>query len=102
MEKELTNGENVENLRKREKLRIGMLIFSFLTVVFAVLDIIFSNTMFLVLAIICFIVANILKRKREKTIIKRRDDYDKKIENIIKSSEKEEKKKKKSKNKAKP
>ena len=93
--KEISNGKNVDNLRKREYLRKGMLLSSFLTIVFALLDIIFNNYIFLIVAFIFFIIANICNRLREKTIIRKKDDIDKQMDKFIKNSDKKEKKKKK-------
>ena len=57
--KEISNGKNVDNLRKREYLRKGMLASSFLTIVFAVLDIVFNNYIFLIIALLFFVIARL-------------------------------------------
>ena len=91
--KEISNGKNVDNLRKREYLRKGMLASSFLTIIFAVLDIVFNNYIFLIIALLFFVIANVCNRLREKTIIRKKDEIDKQMDKFIKNSDKKEKKK---------
>lgn len=87
-DKKITNGENVDNLRKREYLRYGLIISSFLTILFAVLDVILDNYIFLIIALVFFVIANILNKLREKVIIKRRDEINKEIDNFIEINDK--------------
>ena len=91
--KEISNGKNVDNFRKMEYLRKGMLSSSFFTIVFAVHDKVFNNYIFLIIALLFFVIANVCNRLREKTIIRKKDEIDKQMDKFIKNSDKKEKKK---------
>lgn len=68
----LSNDENIKNLKKRELLRILMIIFSLLTIVLAFLNL--FDKVNIVFALFSFVITVILKRVRESTEIIRKDD----------------------------
>lgn len=68
----LNNDENIKNLKKREFLRILMIIFSLLTIVLAFLNL--FNKINIAFALLSFIITVILKKVRESTEIIRKND----------------------------
>ncbi len=63
MDNNLTNDQNIENLKKREKLRIVIIIFSFITIVLAILNMFFN--VHILFAFFSFVVVAVLNRIRD-------------------------------------
>lgn len=82
----LSNSENVKNLRKREKLRIGMIVFSLLTMFLALLNL--FDKISIIYAIITFIISIVLKNIRDKTVINRKDELEDVRKEIVKNKKK--------------
>ena len=70
--KKLTNDENIKNLRKREYLRIAVIVFAFLTIILSAANLFYNVS--LIFAIISFVVYVILNKIRDKTIINKKDE----------------------------
>lgn len=87
MEK-LTNDQNIKNLKTRKILRIFIMIFCVLTIVLALISLIFDISV--IYPLITFIIATILINKRDKTTIKISEDLEK--IRIEKSKDKQKKK----------
>ena len=85
--REISNDENIANLKKRKYLRYGIIFFALVTIVFAVLDLIMQNTLLLLLAIIFFIITTFLNRYRESLEIIKKDDL-KEIREAIEENKK--------------
>ena len=101
MKKELTNDENIANLKKRKLLRIAIIIFATITIVCALLTIISEWTdigfKFSVLyALIAYIITTILSVQRNKIRINKNKEFDD-IREEIKKTKKITKTKKKGK-----
>ena len=92
MKKELTNDQNIKNLKKRKILRIFMIIFASLTIVLSVLFLIFQIDLLLIIALISFIIAERLKKIREKTPIIKKDEFKEYRDAIAKSNKRKKKK----------
>ena len=71
---EISNDENIANLKKRKYLRYAIIFFALITIVFALLDLIMQNTLLLLLAIIFFIITTFLNKYRESLKIIKHDD----------------------------
>ena len=63
MDNNLINNQNIENLKKREKLRIVIIIFSFITIVLAILNMFFN--VHILFAFFSFVVVAVLNRIRD-------------------------------------
>ena len=90
MEKELTNDENIANLKKRKKLRIAIIIFATITIVCALLTIItewvdVGFKFSVIYAIIAYIITTILNVQRNKTRINKNKEFDNIREEIKKT-----------------
>ena len=72
MNRKFNNDQNIKNLRKRELLRIMIIIFSLLTIIFS-----FGNLFYninLIFALFCFALTVILNKAREKIFIVKKDE----------------------------
>ena len=91
MNRKFNNDQNIKNLRKRELLRIMIIIFSLLTIIFS-----FGNLFYninLIFALFCFALTVILNKAREKIfIVKKEKDELKEIRQEIKNNKKKFKK----------
>lgn len=85
MNKKISNDQNIKNLKKREILRICIIIFSILTIVFAFLNLFYDVS--LIFGIVFFIITVVLNKRREKTIINKKDEL-KEIREAIKENKK--------------
>lgn len=85
MNKRINNDQNIKNLKKREILRILIIIFSLLTIIFALGNLFYSVN--LLFALFCFIVTVIFNKIREKTVIVKKDNL-KEIRQEIKKNKK--------------
>lgn len=85
MNKKISNDQNIKNLKKREILRICIIIFSILTIVFAFLNLFYDVS--LIFGIVFFIITVVLNKIREKTIINKKDEL-KEIREAIKENKK--------------
>lgn len=90
MNKELSNDENIANLKKRKILRIVIIIFATLTIILALLTIItqwfdVGFKVSVIFALITYIITTILSRVRNKIKINRNDEFDKIREEIKKT-----------------
>lgn len=73
----ITNGKNVENFEKRERLRIIIIITSIITIILAVISLILNlnfkeellGNLVMLAALIFFLITAILKRMRDKVQI---------------------------------
>ena len=70
--KKISNDENIKNLRKREYLRIAMIIMSILTIILAILNLFFGVN--IIFALLSFAVYVILNKVRDKIVINRKDE----------------------------
>ena len=89
MNKRINNDQNIKNLKKREILRILIIIFSLLTIIFALGNLFYNVN--LLFALFCFIVTVIFNKIREKTVIVKKDNI-KEIRQEIKKNKKKFKK----------
>ncbi len=89
MNKRINNDQNIKNLKKREILRILIIIFSLLTIIFALGNLFYNVN--LLFALFCFIVTVIFNKIREKTVIVKKDNL-KEIRQEIKKNKKKFKK----------
>ena len=89
MNKRINNDQNIKNLKKREILRILIIIFSLLTIIFALGNLFYNVN--LLFALFCFIVTVIFNKIREKTVIVQKDNL-KEIRQEIKKNKKKFKK----------
>ena len=71
---EISNDENIANLKKRKYLRYAIIIFALITIILAFLDLIMQNTLLLLLAIIFFIITTFLNKYRESLKIIKKDE----------------------------
>ena len=85
MNKRINNDQNIKNLKKREILRILIIIFSLLTIILALGNLFYSVN--LLFALFCFIVTVIFNKIREKTVIVKKDNL-KEIRQEIKKNKK--------------
>lgn len=90
MNKELTNDENIANLKKRKILRLVIILFATLTIILALLTIItewfdVGFKVSVIFALITYIITTILGRMRSKIPINRNDEFDKIREEIKKT-----------------
>lgn len=85
MNKRINNDQNIKNLKKREILRILIIIFSLLTIIFALGNLFYNVN--LLFALFCFIVTVIFNKIREKTVIVKKDNL-KEIRQEIKKNKK--------------
>ena len=85
MNKRINNDQNIKNLKKREILRILIIIFSLLTIIFALGNLFYNVN--LLFALFCFIVTIIFNKIREKTVIVKKDNL-KEIRQEIKKNKK--------------
>ena len=72
--REISNDENIANLKKRKYLRYLIIFFALITIVLAFLDLIMQNTFLLMFAIIFFIITTFLNKYRESLEIIKKDD----------------------------
>lgn len=72
MEKKITNDQNIKNLKKRKILRILIILFASVTIIFALLNL-FSNVS-IIFALVFFVITTILNRVRENTKIIKKDE----------------------------
>lgn len=82
MKQELTNEQNLKNLKKREVLRITIIIFALLTIVLALVNLFYG--LHIIFAFISYIVVVVLTKIRNSTPIILKDDLSdvrKEIEN---------------------
>ena len=75
---ELTNDQNIENLKKRKYLRILIIIFSLITILFAALSLVTEifNLGFkfsFIFALLTYIITLLLTKKRNSIAIKKND-----------------------------
>ncbi len=87
---ELTNDQNIKNLKKRKILRSIIIFFCILTIILAILAMIYKYL--LILPVISFIISTILINKREQIPIKLSEDLE--IKKIQKEIDKQKKKRK--------
>ena len=74
--KKLSNDENIKNLKKRKYLRNVSICFSFLTIVFAFINLFdISKWWALLVALLCALAAKYTLNFREKIPINRAEDY---------------------------
>lgn len=81
----LSNDQNIKNLKLREKLRIGMIVFYLLTIILALLNL--FGIVNIIFPLLTMVIACFLSKKREKTIINRKDDL-KEFRDAIKENKK--------------
>jgi len=81
----LSNDQNINNLKYRERLRIYIMIMFFLTVVLAIMCI-FLNVN-IIFPIITYLYAKFLVKKRDSVVINRKDDL-KEFRDAIKKNKK--------------
>ena len=72
MNRKINNEQNIINLKKRELLRIFIIIFSILTIVFSLGNLFYEIN--LIFALLFFILTVVLNKIREKIIIIRKDE----------------------------
>ena len=78
--KELTNDENLANLKKRKWLRWGIMLFGFATIILAFLNL--FEVLHIGFAIGTFVITTIFVKMREKTLINKNEEivrWDKEI-----------------------
>lgn len=73
MGKQLTNDENIKNLKKRETLRILIIVFSLITIMLTLANLFYKLN--IVFALISFVIVQILNRMRAKTPIIKNDEF---------------------------
>lgn len=81
----LSNDQNIKNLKLREKLRIGMIVFYLLTIILALLNL--FGIVNIIFPLLTMVIAFFLSKKRENTIINRKDDL-KEFRDAIKENKK--------------
>lgn len=87
MKKKLTNDENIKNLKKREYLRIAIMIFSFSTIVLSIANLFYGLN--LIFALVTFFITVVLNKIRANTPINLNEDNElKSIRNEIKRNKK--------------
>lgn len=87
MKRKLTNDENIKNLKKREYLRIAIMIFSFATIVLSIANLFYDLS--LIFALVTFFITVILNKVRGNTPINLNEDNEiKSIRNEIKKNKK--------------
>lgn len=85
MTKKISNDENIENLKKRKILRIIIIIFCLLTIITSIMSLVMKTT--IIIPIVCFVIAKILIKVRENTIINKQDDL-KEVRKVLNKSKK--------------
>ncbi len=86
--KQLTNEENISNLKKRARLRIAIMIFGPLAIIAALLNLFIEFP--IVVALIFFIITAALSKERERTIINKNKEL-LKIERVIEKQKQQKK-----------
>ena len=86
---DISNDQNLRNFKKREILRILIIIFAALTIVLAILNLFFQ--VHIIFAFLSYIVVLVLSRIRKKTVINKKEDE---FSDIRKEMEKVKRKKK--------
>jgi len=82
---EIDNEKNIKNLETRRILRYVLIIFDFLTIVFAIANLFYQKVIFLIFALICLVVVVICEHYRNNLEIIKNDEIDeikKEIEDI--------------------
>ena len=74
--KKLSNDENITNLKKRKRLRQISIVFAFMTIIFAMVNLFDrSKGWALIAALLCVIVSHFTISFREKIPINKAEDY---------------------------
>ena len=81
----ISNDQNIKNFKKREVLRILIIIFAILTICLALLNLFFK--VHIIFAFLSYVVVFVLTRIRNKTPINKKDEFDE-IRNEIKKVKK--------------
>ncbi len=82
---EIDNEKNIKNMETRRILRYVIIVLDFLTIIFAIANLFYQKTIFLILALVCLVIVVIAEHYRDKLEIIKNDeleDIKKEIEDI--------------------
>ena len=87
--KKISNDQNLENLRKRKILRYVMIVVYVMAIVAAFIDLFVQNWFLLGGALVLFLIATLINKKRDGIVINKRDDINDNEESKIINKERE-------------
>ena len=85
MSKEISNSENVRNLKKRKILRYFIIVFSIVTIITSVLSLVYGISV--LFSFVSFIITSILMRIKDNIPINKQDDL-KEVRKMLNKSKK--------------